>query len=199
VHDPLTRRARALAVPALAAAFLLAVGGCSSNDEPPAAAAPSATVQKAQDTPGDDVATLIAAGLQQVSDQQYDAARATFDQVLDRDATNVYGTYNLGYIAQLQGDDTTAIQRYTTTLATDKDFAPALYNLAILTESSDLKGAVALYRREIQVKPDDAAAYMRLGFALKHLGDRAEGEQMLQQGIALDPSMADVKSPTYAS
>jgi tetratricopeptide (TPR) repeat protein len=195
LHHALTGRARLLAAPALTAALLLAAGCSSSGDDPSADAAPSSTATSAQD----EVPSLIAAGLQQVSDQQYDAAQATFEKVLDLDARNEYGTYNLGYIAQLQGDDATAIQRYTTTLSSNKDFAPALYNLAILTEASDLRGAVALYRREIEVKPDDAAAFMRLGFALKHLGDVAEGERMLQQGIALDPAMADVQSPTYGS
>ena len=140
---------------------------------------------------------LLATGLQQVQDREYDAGAATFNKVLALDPENVFAHYNLGYLAQVQGDEVTAVQRYTTTLANDKEFAPALYNLAILTEGSDLGAAVALYRRDIAVKPDDAPAYMRLGFALRHLGKDEEAEQMLQKGVELDPSLAGVTSPTY--
>ena len=140
---------------------------------------------------------LLATGLQQVGDKQYDDAAATFTQVLGLDPQNVYANYNLGYIAQVQGDEVTAVQRYTTALGTEQDFAPALYNLAILTEGSDLRAAVALYRRDIAVKPDDAPAYMRLGFALRHLGQEDEAAQLLHKGVELDPSLAGVSSPTY--
>lgn len=166
-------------------------GGPDHSAQPASSAAASPASTK--------VDALITTGLAEVSSQQYDAASATFTQVLDLDATNVYATYNLGYIAQQRGDDSTAIRNYTATLVQDKTFAPALYNLAILTESSDLPGAVALYQREIALKPDDAAAHMRLGFALRHLGEDAEAIKALHRGIELDPAMADVQSPAYSS
>jgi len=191
------RRPRRLVAAWLVLPVLLA-GACSDEDDQEGAgaarAAPSAaTTEQAAST----VASLIGTGLNQIDSMQYAEATSTFQSVLDLDPTNDYGWYNLGYLAQLQGDDATAIQRYATALTNNKDFAPALYNLALLTESSDLRAAVALYRREIEVKPDDAAAHMRLGFALRHLGRDAEAEPLLLRGIELDPSMADVPSPTY--
>ncbi len=42
-----------------------------------------------------------------------------------------------------------------------------------------------------------AAAYMRLGFALVHLGKDDEGSEFLTQGIALDPSMTEIEAPSY--
>lgn len=140
---------------------------------------------------------LLGRGLTQVEAGQYDEASATFQTVLDQDPDNINAWYNLGYVAQLTGDDATAVERYTTALTHNKDFAPALYNLAILTEGSDLDGAAALYRRVIAIKPDDAAAHMRLGFALRHLGDVAEAENLLARGLELDPAMANVTPPTY--
>jgi Flp pilus assembly protein TadD len=177
---------------------LLVAGACSSGDgeEVPSAATAAPSVASS-DQAVTTMQLLIDTGLEQIDGRQYDEAGATFQSVLDLDPTNAYGWYNLGYLAELQDDDPTAVQRYATALSHDKDFSPALYNLAILTESSDLGAAVALYRREIAVKPDDSAAYMRLGFALRHLGQEPEAKQMLQKGIELDPSMADVTSPTY--
>jgi Flp pilus assembly protein TadD len=176
---------------------VLVAGACSSGDGDDHKAATAEPRVASSDQAGTPTKLLIDTGLKQIDGRQYDEARATFQSVLDLDPTNAYGWYNLGYIAELQDDDVTAVQRYATALSHDKDFSPALYNLAILTESSDLSASVELYRREISVKPDDSAAYMRLGFALRHLGQEPEAEQMLQKGIELDPSMADVTPPTY--
>ena len=176
---------------------LLVAGACSSGDSDDDKAATAAPSVASSDQAVTTTQLLIDTGLTQIDGRQYDEARTTFQSVLDLDPTNAYGWYNLGYIAELQDDDATAVQRYATALTHDKDFSPALYNLAILTESSDLGASVELYRREIAVKPDDSAAYMRLGFALRHLGQEPEAKQMLQKGIELDPSMADVTSPTY--
>ena len=38
---------------------------------------------------------------------------------------------------------------------------------------------------------------MRLGFALVQLGQTDEGETYLAKGVGLDPSMVDVKAPSY--
>lgn len=200
---PDARRRHALAGLILAVPLLLGAA-CSSDDSSgdrdqegaaskDAASASPTAVSSEQAR----VNALIATGLQQIEAQQYADAAATFDQVLALDPRNTYATYNLGYLAQVQGDAATAIQQYAATLAEDKEFAPALYNLAILTESSDLGAAVELYRRDLAVKPDDAPAYMRLGFALQHLGEDKEGERMLAKGIALDPSLAEATPPTY--
>jgi Flp pilus assembly protein TadD len=179
---------------------LLFVGACSGGGDDKGDGAGKGSASTSPSTAADGkgaVSALLATGLQQVQDTQYSQATATFKKVLGVDPKNVYATYNLGYVAQLQGDDVTALQRYTAALATDKTFAPALYNLAILTEPSDLRAAVSLYRRDIAVKPDDAPAYMRLGFALKHLGQDEEAAQLLQRGVQLDPSLAGVAPPTY--
>lgn len=183
---------RRVAVPLLVP--LLLGASCSADDKPDASGSPSVATSQQADSA---VNKLIATGLKQIKDEDYRAAKGTFQAVLDLDPANVYGWYNLGYVAQLQGDEATAIARYTEALTHDKDFSPAIYNLAILTESSDLEAAVALYRHEIAVAPDDAAAYMRLGYALQHLGRDDEGAQMLQKGIELDPSLADAPPPTY--
>ena len=49
----------------------------------------------------------------------------------------------------------------------------------------------------VEPDPEMAAAHMRLGFALIHLGQVAEGEEHLGKGLSLDPSMAEVEAPSY--
>ena len=62
--------------------------------------------------------------------------------MLKLDPTNKYAFYNLGYIAQTQGDKGGAETQYNKTLAIDAKYDPALYNLAILkTAAGDNDGA----------------------------------------------------------
>jgi Tfp pilus assembly protein PilF len=174
----------------LALAATLAAG-CSSDEKPgadsksePAASAPASTA-------------LVKKGLAELTAGNAAAAKVTFENVLAIDPHNAYAHYNLGVIAQQDGRDKAAMASYDAALADDDAFAPALYNKAILTEGSDLDAAVDLYRRAVDADPKMAAAHMRLGFALIHLGKTAEGEEHLGKGVSLDPSMADVEAPSY--
>jgi Tfp pilus assembly protein PilF len=142
-------------------------------------------------------ATLVQQGLDQLAAGDTATAKTTFENVLAVDPDNVYGHYNLGVIAQQAGDDEAAMTSYDAALAVDDAFAPALYNRALLTEASDLDAAVELYKRAVAADPTMAAAFMRLGFALVHLGEQDEGATYLAQGIKLDPSMKDVEAPSY--
>ncbi|MFI5428624.1 tetratricopeptide repeat protein [Aeromicrobium sp. UC242_57] len=162
---------------------LLFVAGCSggNSDE----GAPSAAD------------TLVETGLQQLAKGDDAKAKATFENVLELDSDNVYAHYNLGLIAQDAGKDQLAIKHYDAALKTDPKFTSALYNKGILLESDDLDAAVKLYRRAIAVDSKLAAAHMRLGFALLHQGETEKAEEHLSKGVKLDPSMADVKAPTY--
>ena len=95
------------------------------------------------------------------------------------------------------GDTATALEHYDDALAVDAAYGPALYNKGILLETTDLEGSVDLYRRAVEAQPEFAPAHMRLGFALVHLGQTDEGEDHLEKGIELDPSMRDVPAPNY--
>jgi Tfp pilus assembly protein PilF len=178
-------RSRAAAAVAVLALVLVSAG-CSGDDEP-AASSESA----------DAVTTLVDSGLASLTAGDASAAKVTFENVLDLDPDNLYAHYNLGLIAQQSGDDRAAITSYDAALEADPDYAPALYNKAILTEATDLDAAVELYRKAVEADPELAAAYMRLGFALVHLGQTDEGSEFLEEGIQLDPTMVDVKAPSY--
>jgi Tfp pilus assembly protein PilF len=176
----------------LALLSVLVVTGCSGDDadkKPSSTASSSASLSAAD--------TLVQSALQQLDAGDDAKARATFENVLELDPGNVYAHYNLGLLAQDAGNDALAIKQYDAALKTDSDFTSALYNKGIVLETDDLDASVELYRRAIAIDPDLAAAHMRLGFALLHLGETDEAEKHLAKGVELDPSMADVQAPSY--
>ena len=179
------------ALSALALLTALVLAGCS--DDPADNASPSAGSGSASSSAD----TLVQTGLQQLQAGETATARTTFQNVLELDPENAYAHYNLGLIAQEAGKDALAVEHYDAALKTAADFGSALYNKGILLETSDLEGAVDLYRQAVEADPELAAAHMRLGFALLHLGETEEAEEALSTGVELDPSMADVDAPAY--
>ncbi|WGX97294.1 tetratricopeptide repeat protein [Nocardioides sp. L-11A] len=190
---PARRPSRSVTVlGALALVGAVLLGGCGGgDDDADRPASPASSSTSASDT-------LIDTGLERIAAGDVSGARDAFEAVLVLDPANAYAHYNLGYLAQDDGDLATAIDEYNQALTTDPEMAPALYNLALLTEPADLDTAVDLYRRVLEVKPDDAATHMRLGFALHHLGREDEAASLLAKGIELDPAMKDVPAPSYA-
>lgn len=176
---------------ALTLAGALVTSACSGDPSPSSAASSASTASAAS------VESLVQTGLTQLGAGDAEQAGATFRTVLDQDAGNVYAHYNLGVIAEAAGDTATAATEYDNALATDPAFAPALFNRGVLHEPDDLDQAVRLYRRALAADPDLAAAHMRLGFALLHLGEPAEAEEHLAAGVRLDPAMAGAEAPAY--
>ena len=178
---------------------LATLSSCTGQDgeEPPEVVSSEAVSSEAADENGSAVDTLVQTGLAQLEAGDNAAARGTFASVLALDPDNVLGHYNLGVIEQRAGRDAAALESYDAALATDPDHVPALFNKAILLETSDLPGAVELYRTVIDLDEERAAAHMRLGFALVHLGEKVEGEAALAEGLRLDPAMAQVEAPRY--
>lgn len=176
---------------ALLLGALLVVSGCSSDE-------PEEKAETERPALSDEaVAKLVENGASLLAAGEIDEARTTFESVLEVAPGNVLAHYNLGLIAQEDGDPDAAIAHYDGALATDPTYAPALYNKAILLEKRDLDEAVALYERALKSQPDFAPTHMRLGFALVHLGEEKRGERHLEKGLALDPSMKDVAPPDY--
>lgn len=176
---PRTSWARLVAA-AASAALLAVTAGCSevrSGDPQDETGAPPTTT------------SLIEQGLARIASGDPDGAAESFESVLALDPPNVYAHYNLGYLAQQAGDTEGAIAAYSAALDSDDDFAPALYNLALLTEGADLRAAITLYRRELEVDPRDAAGRYRLGRALISIGQVTRGRAMVRRAVALDPSL----------
>ncbi len=176
----------------LALSSLLVVSGCSgeTTDEGPSQTAASSGSPAAADT-------LVQTALQHLDEGSAAKARATFKNALELDPDNVYAHYNLGLLAQDVGRDALAIKEYDAALEADPEFTSALYNKGIVLESGDLEAAVDVYQRVLAIDPDLAAAHMRLGFVLLHLGETDKAEEHLSTGVELDPAMAKVQAPSY--
>jgi Tfp pilus assembly protein PilF len=193
VPQPPARRLLSVVV-ALALTGALSAGCRDAGSDGPTSGSTVTLPFAASAAPGD---ALLQAGLDQLKAGDDEAAEVTFHNVLTLDPNNVYAHYNLGLIAQNRNETQQAIKSYDAALAIDDTYAPALYNRAILTEPTDLDAAIELYRKAVDADPKFAAAFMRLGFALVHLGKNDVGSTYLQKGVALDPSMVDVEAPTY--
>jgi tetratricopeptide (TPR) repeat protein len=168
----------------LAPALLLALplAACSNGDADDQSAAALALVEQ---------------GITQMTQGENEKAEKTFERALRLDDEQYLAHYNQGVIDQRANREKDAEKHYEDALELEPEHGASLYNLAILTESEDLDEAIELYRDAIKVQPSNAAAYMRLGFALNHLGRTAESEPMLAKGLELDPSMAKVEAPKY--
>ncbi len=160
----------------------LPLAACSGSDADDVAAAAAALVEQ---------------GVVQITQGENEKSQETFERALRLDDEQYLAHYNLGVLDQRANRDDDAREHYEDALELESGHGPSLYNLAILTESDDLDEAIELYRAAIKAQPDNAAAHMRLGFALNHLGRISEAETMLAQGIKLDPSMDKVQAPKY--
>lgn len=147
--------ALALAPTLLLTGALGSLAGCSH--EQPAQSAPVPTDQ------------LLDQGAAHLRAGDVEAAEAAFTTVVEREPDNVYGHYDLGLVAQQTGRRLDAVRHYATALRLDPRYVPALHNLAVLTETEDLRGAVALWRRVVRLQPTDAAARSRLTQAERRL------------------------------
>ncbi len=190
------------------AATILTVGialtGCSddggpSSDKEPESAAPSAATTSAAPSEDDvlSASILVEDGLDKLIVKDEAAARAAFEEAAALDPGNFYAHFNLGALAHRDGDLEEAMEYYDRALAIEPDYPLALFNKAIILETSDLDQSIELYRRVVEIDDTMASAFMRLGFALVHQGQREEGEELLNRGISLDPKMKKFKAPHY--
>ena len=187
-----SRVAASTLAPAIVMTLLLS--GCSGDDD---GASPSAGKTSSEQPAPTDPAALLDQGLKAQAQGDNAAAKATFEQLVARDATNKLGFYNLGVIAQQAGDAAQAEARFRKTIELDPKYGPALYNLAIL---ADTKGstdeAVDLYRRAVTANPKDASAHFNLGLLLQRLGKTEEGVKEINTAIKLNPKL---KAPLPAA
>lgn len=139
------------------------LAGCSggSGDSDSADAGSKAAAARAS--------TLVDRGAAQLQSGDTTGARTTLKEAVRLDPDNVFGHYDLGLIAQQGGSTLEAVTHYAAAIRLDPEYVPALNNLAILTEGQDLRGAAALWKRVVALKPDDATAKARLRSVQKRL------------------------------
>jgi tetratricopeptide (TPR) repeat protein len=147
-----------------------------------------------------DAAKLLDAGLAAHVANNTVRAKADYLAVLQKDPANKFALYNLGLLAQQAGQPAEAETRYRTVLVIDPNYEPALFNVAILRTDVAPEEAVALYRRALVAKPDDAGAHLNLGLLLRKLGNNAEGDAEVAKAQSINPKLVvpDAAAPAAA-
>lgn len=136
------------------------------------------------------VRTLLTQGLAAQNAGNLGTATADYNQILAQQPANQYALYDLGLVEQEQNDTVDAETHYRAALAVNPNFAPALFNLAIVVTPSSPTEAQALYGQVIALQPNDAAAHLNLGFVLQGLGKKATALAEFRKAVAIDPSLA---------
>jgi tetratricopeptide (TPR) repeat protein len=184
---------------AVLAIVATAAVACSSPSHPTAAAtsSPSGKGAPASLTNGSgQVTSLLQTGLTQANKKNWSAATTTFLKVLVINPTNVYADYDLGWIAQSRGNSNEAISYYTKCLAANAAYTPAMYNEAILLESSHPQQAIAMYQKIVSVDPKASSAYLRLALVQAEQGDSAAAKANDAKAVSIDPALSKYKLPS---
>lgn len=120
-------------------------------------------------------------------------AERIYQEVLRDDPDNQIALYRLGLLAQMAQSPHRAEEYYNRLLRQNPDSLQGLVNLALVQQTlGNHEAAAQLYRKAIASYPSQAIPRFNLGVLLvRHLGEPAEGEAMIQQAIELDPSLPE--------
>ncbi len=111
---------------------------------------------------------------------RFDEARKYFELGLKLDPHNSSCLFNLGFIAERQGDSASAETFFKETLASNPDFPDALLELANLRIASrNFQEAEQLLRRYVRVSRDPATGYYKLAMVERSLHETAAADRDL--------------------
>ncbi len=111
---------------------------------------------------------------------RFDEAKGYLEQGLKLDPHNSACLFNLGFIAERQGDAATAEARFLEALRGNPDFADALLELANLRiAAGKLAEAEELLRRFVRVSHDPATGYYKLAKVERSLHETAAADRDL--------------------
>ncbi|MEG3862695.1 tetratricopeptide repeat protein [Microcoleus sp. herbarium12] len=120
---------------------------------------------------------------------QFTAAEEKYQQVLQRDPSQVNAWQNLGILYYATERYREAQQVLSECLAVDSSVAGAHYSMGLVLEKTgDVIGAVTAYREAIALDPNCIDAYNNLGNILGQIGDVDRAESIYRQAIALNPA-----------
>lgn len=119
-------------------------------------------------------------GLSYLNLGRFDEAKQYFQQGVKLDPHNSLCLFNLGFIAERQGDSTGAEALFQETLRSDPNFPDALLELANLRIAAKrLQEGADLLKRYVRVSRDPATGYYRLAMVERSLHQTAEADRDL--------------------
>ena len=127
--------------------------------------------------------------------QKWSAATTTFQKVLAISPSNFYADYDLGWIAQARGNSSEAISYYKKSLAANAAYTPAMYNEAILLETSDPQQAIGMYQKVVRIDPRASTAYLRLAVVQAEQGDMTDAKANDAKAVSIDHALSKYKLP----
>ena len=134
---------------------------------------------------------LVASAQQHFVHQEYDAAEADYQKILDRDQNNGIALANLATIELQAGKLADAEKHITAALAQSPDDA---YNLATLGclkfRQEKYDDALNILSRAAQLDPNNPEIQFNLGITLGQKGQRKAAETALRRAIQLSPNYA---------
>ncbi|TQF10725.1 adventurous gliding motility TPR repeat lipoprotein GltE [Myxococcus llanfairpwllgwyngyllgogerychwyrndrobwllllantysiliogogogochensis] len=184
--------------PLLAAASLIAAGCTASKATSPAPVAKNPTAQP-KDAPPPPISNTAKARFEDAVksfDTQkkakafdYPALERKFKSALESDANLAEAEYNLGVIAERQGNIPEAKARYKAALTKKPSLRQASENLAVMEQNGgNVAGAVALYQEVLQRYPDDAQSRARLAEIYRQQNDHDKAMELARGALMRDPT-----------
>ena len=108
-------------------------------------------------------------------------AAASFAAALERNPDSIEARVNLGTALHQLGREREAAAAFSEVLNRQPDNRAALFNLAAIAEPRQPEVAMDLYRKLLEMAPDDAEAHLRLGRLLAAAGDQQAAAGHLSQ------------------
>jgi tetratricopeptide (TPR) repeat protein len=161
----------------------------TTSSSPPAKGAPASSAV------GGQVDSLFQSGLTQAERKKWSAATTSFQKVLAIDPSNFYADYDLGWIAQSRGSFNEALSYYNKSVAANASYTPAMYNEAILLETSDPRQAIGVYQKIVGIDPRAATAYLRLALVQAEQGDTTDAMANDAKAVSIDHALSRYKLP----
>ncbi|MFE8600274.1 adventurous gliding motility TPR repeat lipoprotein GltE [Archangium violaceum] len=118
----------------------------------------------------------------------YPSLERKFKAALDADPNVAEAEYNLGVLAERQGNTQEAVSRYQTALKKKPTLRQASENLAVMAQNAgDVSGAVSLYQGILKVYPDDGNARARLAEIYRQTGDQEKAMELARAALMREP------------
>ncbi|AKJ02405.1 adventurous gliding motility TPR repeat lipoprotein GltE [Archangium gephyra] len=118
----------------------------------------------------------------------YPSLERKFKAALDADPNVAEADYNLGVLAERQGNTQEAISRYQAALKKKPTLRQASENLAVIAQNAgDTSGAVSIYQGILKIYPDDGNARARLAEIYRQTGDQEKAMELARAALMREP------------
>jgi tetratricopeptide (TPR) repeat protein len=194
-HAKMNHAMISAAVLAIVAAAAAACSSATTTTATTRSASSPAGKGGADSSTDSQVTSLLQSGLTQAGKKNWSAATTSFKKVLAISPSNVYANYDLGWIAQNTDNSTAAISYYNKSIAADAAYTPAMYNEAILLETSHPQQAIAVYQKIVRIDPRASSAYLRMALVEAELGNTTAAKASDAKAVSIDPALKKYKLP----